>query len=503
MGFAGSIDLLMLSTKTWAFIAAYAICMGVLAVFGLHRLMVVRRYRRYYKRLGRVDTAPLRRWSESELPRVTIQLPCYNELYVIERLIDAVALIDYPRDRLEIQILDDSTDETTVIARRKVDSWRMRGLNIVLLRRDKRIGYKAGALAEGLALATGELVAIFDADFVPQASFLHDTVHHFTDPSVGVVQSRWTHLNRDYSILTQVQSIVLDAHHQLEQTSRSYAGCFFTFNGTGGIWRRSAIEEAGGWQHDTLTEDTDLSYRAQLAGWRFVYLPRVTSPAELPADIRAYCAQQHRWIVGTLQCARKLLGRIWRTPGVSLRVKVEASYQLTSNIAYLFSFLLACLSGPLLLLDHRLHRFAAVLIDLPLFFASFVSVFRYYLEAQRELFPDDWWRRALYLPFVGELFAGIAPQNAAAVLAGLFGRATEFVRTPKYGLTGQGGTWRNRKYAAPGRLPILGIVFGIYFIFCCILALSLNRFVALPFNALFAVGSFHVVFLQTHGPERR
>jgi len=490
---------LNLSPSAWALIAGYGLCMGVLSLYGLHRLFVIRRYRQCYKRPGGLDAAPATRWQESELPRVTIQLPCYNEMYVIERLIDAVAAIDYPRDRLEIQILDDSTDEPTLIGRRTVDAWRVRGLDIVLLRRHERTGYKAGALAAGLTRAKGEFVAIFDADFVPRASFLRETIHHFTDPVVGVVQSRWTHLNRDYSLLTQVQGIVLDAHHQLEQTSRCYAGCFFTFNGTAGIWRRRAIDEAGGWEHDTLTEDADLSYRAQLKGWRFVYLPRVTSPAELPADIQAYHAQQRRWIVGTLQCARKLLGRVWRAPGVPLRVKVEATYQLTANVAYLFSFILACLYGPLLSLDIPRRWLAGGLIDVPLFFATFVSVFRYYLEAQRELFPEDWQRRALYLPGVWALFAGIAPRNAVAVLAGLFGRGTEFIRTPKFGLTGRRGTLRGKRYAAQGKLPLLEVALGIYFVCCAVLAMRWRRFVAIPFNLLFAVGSFYVVYLTKRG----
>ena len=493
---------LTVNPSALALFACYVGCMGVLSFFGFHRFLVVWRYRRYYKRHGGLDVAPAARWQESELPCVTIQVPCYNEMYVIERVIDAVAAIDYPQDRLEIQILDDSTDETTAIAHRKVDAWRARGLDIALLRRHERTGYKAGALAAGLTLATGEFVAIFDADFVPQPSFLRETIQYFTDPAIGAVQSRWTHLNRDYSLLTQVQSILLDAHHQLEQTSRCYAGCFFTFNGTGGIWRRRAIEEAGGWQHDTLTEDTDLSYRAQLQGWRFVYLPGVTSPAELPADIQAYRAQQRRWIVGGLQCAHKHLGSIWRAPNLPLRVKVEATYQLTANVVYLFSFVLACLSGPLLLLDHRLRWLVAVLVDAPLFGASFISVMRYYLEAERELFPEDWRRRARYLPWVLAVFAGLAPANAAAVLAGLFGHATEFVRTPKYGLIGGRGTWRSKRYAARGQIPVLEVAFGIYFVCCCVLALRRGRFVALPFSALFALGFFYVAYLTRHGAER-
>jgi hypothetical protein len=433
---------------------------------------------------------------------VTIQLPCYNEMYVIERLIDSVGAMDYPRDRFEVQVLDDSTDETTMIAQRKVDDWCAGGLDIVLLRRGDRRGYKAGALASGLNKAKGELIAIFDADFVPRPNFLRETVHYFTDPAVGLVQSRWTHLNRDYSILTQVQSIILDAHHQLEQTSRCYSGCFFTFNGTAGIWRRRAIEDAGGWEHDTLTEDTDLSYRAQLEGWRFVYLPQVTSPAELPVDMLAYQVQQRRWIVGTLQCARKLLPKVWRTSGVPFRVKLEATYQLTANSVYLLSLFLACLSAPLLVVDLQKGWVAALAIDLPLFSATFLSVFRYYLEAQRELYGGEWQRRIIYLPWVAAIGAGMAPANAAAVIMGLFGRVTEFVRTPKYGLSGRHGSFRDKRYFEYGRRPIAEIALGVYFVCCAVLAIYWQRFLAIPFNALFATGCFYVVYQTFHDTTR-
>jgi cellulose synthase/poly-beta-1,6-N-acetylglucosamine synthase-like glycosyltransferase len=490
-----------MSTGAWVLLMGYGVCLGVLVFYGFHRFLVVSRYRRYYVGRGRTDIAPAGRWEERDLPSVTVQIPCYNEMYVIDRLIDAVAAIDYPRDRLEVQIVDDSTDETTTIALSKIDFWRPHGLDIALLRRSDRSGFKAGALAAGLTRAKGEFIAIFDADFVPQPGFLRETIHHFTDPAVGVVQSRWTHLNRGYSLLTEVQSIVLDAHHQLEQTARCYAGCFFSFNGTGGIWRRRAIEEAGGWEHDTLTEDTDLSYRAQLRGWRFVYLPKVTSPAELPVDIQAYRTQQHRWIVGTLQCARKHLGGVWRAHDLSLRTKVEATYQLTANLAYLFSFLLALLSGPLLFLDSHIRWLAAALIDAPLFCIAFVSIFRYYIEAQRELFPNEWIRRAPYVAYVSVVFAGVAPANASAVLVGLFSNTSEFVRTAKYGLTGGHGTWRSKQYATRGKVPVLEVAVGLYFLCCSALALRWGRFVALPFDLLFAFGSFYVAYLIQQGAE--
>jgi cellulose synthase/poly-beta-1,6-N-acetylglucosamine synthase-like glycosyltransferase len=484
-----------LSPGNWAVLAAYAVLMGLLAIYGFHRFLVVKRYRRYYKKGSRADFAPSGYFADRDLPRVTIQLPCYNEVHVVERLINATAQIDYPADRLEIQVLDDSSDETTAIARRQVDRWRALGVDIKLVRRGDRVGYKAGALSAGLVEATGDLIAIFDADFIPPQNFLRDTVHYFTDPQVGVVQCRWSHVNREYSMLTQFQSIVLDAHHQLEQTSRCYSGLFFTFNGSGGIWRRRTIEEAGGWEHDTLTEDTDLSYRAQLLGWRFIYLPSITTPAELPVDMYAYRAQQRRWIVGTLQCARKLLRRIWNTPQISFWIKLEASYQLTGNLVYFFTFIISCLAAPLLIVLSSSRWLATGLIDVPLFFASFGSVFGYYFEGQRELFPSGWSRRAVYLPGVAALYAGMAPASAAAVLTGLFGHATEFIRTSKYGALEQNQGWRQSAYARTAvRYPIIESALGVYFVCCAILAVHVRRYFALPFILVFVVGSFFVAY---------
>jgi hypothetical protein len=301
-------------------------------------------------------------------------------------------------------------------------------------------------------------------------------------------------------MLTQFQSIVLDAHHQLEQTSRCYSGLFFTFNGSGGIWRRRTIAEAGGWAHDTLTEDTDLSYRAQLLGWRFIYLPSITTPAELPVDIYAYRAQQRRWIVGSLQCARKLLDKIWSAPQVPAGIKLEAMYQLTGSLVYFFTFTLSCLSAPLLLVHLPSRWLATGLIDIPLFMTSFGSVFGYYLKGQRELFPSGWMRRALYLPGVPALYAGIAPASAAAVLTGLFGHATEFVRTPKYGALEQTQSWRQSAYARmAAHYPIVELALGAYFVCCAILAVHVRRYFALPFNLMFAVGSFYVAYEMITG----
>ena len=306
-------------TATWmapALLGLYYSILGVLALYGVHRLVLVVLYARHRRRGAPRPPAP------EEWPRVTVQLPLYNELYVARRLIDAVCRLDYPRDRLEIQVLDDSTDETAEIVRAEVARRRAAGFAIHHLRRAERTGFKAGALAAGLERTGGELIAVFDADFVPGPEFLKAAVPYFADPRVGMVQGRWEHLNRDYSLLTRVQALLLDGHFVIEHAARNRAGCFFNFNGTAGVWRRAAIAAAGGWRHDTLTEDLDLSYRAQLAGWRFVYLPDLSVPAELPVDVGGFKSQQYRWAKGSIQTARKLLGRVLAAP-LPLRVKAR------------------------------------------------------------------------------------------------------------------------------------------------------------------------------------
>jgi cellulose synthase/poly-beta-1,6-N-acetylglucosamine synthase-like glycosyltransferase len=287
--------------------SAYFAVLLLLAMYGLHRSHLVLTCLRYRKRLREMsqDPAPL---PDAELPQVTIQLPLYNEATVATRLLEHVARIDYPRERLEIQVLDDSTDETRSLLRTEVERLRDLGLDVVYLHRVDRVGYKAGALDAGLKVAKGDLIAIFDADFLPQPDFLRRIVPLFVaDAKVGMVQARWGHLNRDHSLLTRTQALMLDGHHLVENRARSAAGWLFNFSGTGGMWRRQAIDTSGGWQHDTLTEDLDLSYRAQLAGWRFLYRENVVSPAELPEDVSAFRAQQFRWAKGTVQTARKLL----------------------------------------------------------------------------------------------------------------------------------------------------------------------------------------------------
>ena len=320
-------DLYQVNAFDLAIMLPYFFVMTILAMYGIHRYQLVYNF---YKNRKNVPGPPpeVVAW-----PKVTVQLPIYNERYVIERLVDAVAQLDYPRELIDIQVLDDSNDLTQEVARDCVERHQALGVPIIYLHRDHREGFKAGALQEGLELAAGELVTIFDADFIPPADFLRRTVPYFADANIAMVQTRWSYINRNHSKLTEVEAILLDGHFAIEHSSRYRSGLFFNFNGTAGIWRRSAIEDAGGWQHDTLTEDTDLSYRAQLRGWRFLYLPEIECPSELPVEMNAFKSQQARWAKGLMQTAKKVLPRVLRSdaPGA---VKAEAFFHLTANLSY-------------------------------------------------------------------------------------------------------------------------------------------------------------------------
>jgi cellulose synthase/poly-beta-1,6-N-acetylglucosamine synthase-like glycosyltransferase len=430
-----------------------------------------------------------------ELPRVTVQLPLYNELYVVTRLLNAVSRFDYPRGLLEIQVLDDSTDETGEIARNQVRRLREGGLAISYHHRSRRDGFKAGALAEGMKTARGELFAVFDADFVPWPDFLAQTVPFFSDPRVGMVQTRWEHLNRDSSLLTRGQAILLDGHFQIEHTARHRAGRFFNFNGTAGIWRREAIVSAGGWQADTLTEDMDLSYRAQLQGWKFIFLPEITAPAELPMEMNAFKAQQFRWAKGAVQTGKKLLPRIWRSP-FPLRIKLEATFHLTNAYAHLFIALFTLMLFPVFMIrgitDLGLGTWQVVLIDFPLFILATASASAFYVASQRELYPD--WKRVFhFLPFLTALGVGMSLSNAKAVLEGLFGGRGVFERTAKHGSMVEGGAWKRSKYRGKaGTVVWLEFLFSLYFVVMIGLALAHRSYASLPFLVTFLAGFLYV-----------
>ncbi|MEM1028916.1 MAG: glycosyltransferase [Myxococcota bacterium] len=468
-------------------IVVYFAVLAALSSYGFHRLHLVVMCRRHRERIRDVAAragAPKR---GDDLPRVTVQLPIFNESTVVERLLQCVAAMDYPRHRLEIQVLDDSTDETRGIAKREVAKLVAGGYDAVYIHRTDRTGYKAGALAHGLPMAKGDLIAIFDADFVPNADFLRSCVGHFDDPEVGMVQTRWAHLNREASLLTRIQALMLDGHHIVENRARYGAGLFFNFSGTGGMWRRDAIVAAGGWQHDTLTEDLDLSYRAQLAGWKFIYRPDVISPAELPEDISALRAQQYRWAKGTVQTARKLCARLWRAP-LSRAQRVEAFFHLTPHFAYPLMILLCLLLMPVLLLVDVTHDLrTALLFDAPLCLAPISSLAAFYMLAESAQGRRRTGALRL-LPALVALGAGIAPHLSRAVLDGLRRSAGEFVRTPKRG----SNRWR---YQAQIELPWPEIFFAVLTAACAVVALLRGHYFAAPFAVLFAAGYSYIATL--------
>src|SRR5438093_2641774 len=418
-------DVHRLSWFDWALLIPYFGILAILSVYGLHRYDVIRTYFKHRKKA--VDHPPLQ---FEQLPPVTIQLPIYNERYVVERLIDEVTRIEYPKGLLQIQVLDDSTDDTHPFAEALVQRYHALGYPIEYHYRANRNGFKAGALQSGLETATGELIAIFDADFIAPADFLARTVHFFADPKVGVVQTRWSYLNRDYNFLTEVEAMLLDGHFILEHGARSRAGYFFNFNGTAGILRRSMIDDAGGWQHDTLTEDSDLSYRAQLAGWRFVYLPGLDCPSELPVEMHGFQIQQSRWAKGLTQCAKKLLPAILKAD-IPRRVKAEAFLHLTPNISYPLMIVVSALMLPVMIVRFYMGWFQMVFLDLPLIAASFWSISLFYVVAQRELYPKNWKRSILMLPMLMAIGVALTIINTRAVLEALFGVETSFDRTPR------------------------------------------------------------------------
>lgn len=451
----------------------------ILAVYGVHR------YHLAFLCIKHRNDHPVAPDSPTRLPCVTVQLPIYNEKFVTERLIHRVCHLDYPRELLEIQILDDSTDETSRIARRAVEHWQEQGVDIVYIHRVDRRGYKAGALEAGVAVAKGELVAVFDADFLPEKDFLSQTVPHFSNGNVGMVQARWGHINRHESLITRAQGILLDGHFLVEHLARNRSGRFFNFNGTAGIWRRTCICDAGGWHHETLTEDLDLSYRAQLKGWDFVYLRDVIAPAELPADINAFKTQQHRWAKGSIQVAIKLLPTILRSH-MSLRQKVEAFVHLTNNFAYVLMLIMSVLT-PIAIrirIEHGWHH--AFLIDLPVFAGATLSICSFYLLSQKEAGPG-WLRRALDIPMTLAIGIGLAVNNAKGVMEACFGYKTAFARTPKVAKSTLGAD--NPTYR--GKLEFttfIELAFAAIYVHSSIYCIQHSVWLALPFMLLFATG---------------
>src|SRR3954467_11652771 len=438
-------------------LATYFFVLIILAIYGWHRYYLVYLYMRNRGNEAKA-LAPL-----SSLPVVTIQLPLYNEMYVADRVIESVCGLDYPRELLEIQVLDDSTDETRSIAELAVRRFAAQGIDIKYFHRTNRVGYKAGALEAGLKQSRGEFVGIFDADFLPGPDFLIKLMPHFADPAIGMVQARWGHINQDYSLLTKIQSILLDGHFVLEHGARYRAHRFFNFNGTAGVWRRSAIDDAGGWQHDTLTEDLDLSYRAQLRGWKFVFVAGVIAPAEVPVEMNAFKSQQHRWAKGSIQTCRKLLPRLLASD-LPLPIKVEAAFHLTANFAYPLMILLSLLMFPAMVIRYNMGWYEMLIVDVPLFIGATMSVCSFYLMSQREIFGDEWRSRLKYLPAVLSVGIGLSVNNAKAVVEALIGLDSEFTRTPKYRVEMAGDDWKAKRYRGSLNFwPFVELLLGLYF----------------------------------------
>jgi cellulose synthase/poly-beta-1,6-N-acetylglucosamine synthase-like glycosyltransferase len=464
----------------------YFAVMIVLSLYGIHRYQLCWLYFKY-----RRNYSPIPPKQFEELPRVTVQLPIFNEQFVIDRLVEAVCALEYPKDRLEIQVLDDSTDETTEVAANIVARYAALGNPIVYIHRTNRHGFKAGALDAGLKVASGEFVAIFDADFVPPADWLMRVIHHFAEPDVGMVQTRWTHLNRDYSLLTRIEAILLDGHFVLEHGARVRSGDFFNFNGTAGVWRRQAIYDGGGWQHDTLTEDTDLSYRSQMTGWRFKYQPEIECPSELPIEMTAFKTQQARWAKGLIQTSIKMLPRIWRS-NVPRRIKIEAAYHLTANISYPLMIVMSALLIPAMICRFYQGWFQMLLIDVPLFTASSASIAVFYLASQRELYPKTWMKTFFYLPFLMALGIGLTVTNSKAVIEALLGIKSAFVRTPKYRVEQKGQRSKAAKYRKRLVLaPWIELLIGCYFLAAIIYTFSNHNYFTAPFLILFVLGYWY------------
>jgi cellulose synthase/poly-beta-1,6-N-acetylglucosamine synthase-like glycosyltransferase len=477
-------DIYRLQPFDYAILVPYFAVLIVLSLYGLHRYHMIRGYWKYRHQM---PTEAPRKFAE--LPRVTVQLPIYNEQYVIERLIEETSKLDYPRELLQIQVLDDSTDETHAFTERLVAEYRAAGLPIEYIHRSNRQGYKAGALQNGLQTASGEIVAIFDADFIPPVDFLRRTVDYFVDPKVGMVQTRWGYLNRHYNVLTEVQAMLLDGHFVLEHVARSGGGRFFNFNGTAGILRKSMIEDAGGWQHDTLTEDSDLSYRAQLKGWQFVYVPSIECLSELPVETYGFQVQQSRWAKGLTQVAMKLLPTILKSD-VPFKVKAEAFFHLTPNISYPLMIVVSALMLPVMIVRFYMGWFQMLIIDLPLVIASFWSISAFYVVAHRALFPKTWKRAFLFLPALMAAGVALTIINSRAVIEALCGYQTSFARTPKYAI---GGTQKvkleNIQYRCrSGWLPYAELAVGAFFLGMTAFAIESYNFLAVPFLLLFVSG---------------
>ncbi|WP_225307108.1 cellulose synthase family protein [Adhaeribacter soli] len=468
----------------------YGLCLLFIFCYSLLQLNLTVLFLRSRKSAGKAFYPPPAEW-----PAVTVQLPIYNERFVVERLLEAVTALEFPREKLQIQVLDDSTDETVEIVAQKVAAYQAQGINISQVRRRNREGYKAGALKYGLYQATGEFIAIFDADFVPEPDFLKQTIPAFHKPEIGVVQTRWGHLNEESSLLTRLQAFGLDAHFSIEQSGRNFGGHFINFNGTAGVWRRQCIESAGGWESDTLTEDLDLSYRAQLKGWEFLYLENKVVPAELPADLPALKSQQYRWTKGAAETSRKHFKKLWQA-SIPAATRWHGLFHLLNSSVFISLFLASLLSLPLLFLQTNSESSAFILRSTGIFLTGFLLLSVYYFVSFRFAQPALPKRVFLFrFPLFLSVSMGLSLHNALAVSQGFLGLKTPFVRTPKYSLTGISGSWKTNPYRLSGLslITLLEGMLAIAFWFSVFYGLMHEQYRFLFFHGMLAVG-YSLVF---------
>lgn len=489
-----------------AIIVFYMIILFLLSIYGANRYYTIYLFKKH-----RHDKI-LPTGHFNTLPKVAIQLPIFNEKYVVERLIDYVTKIRYPKDLMEIQVLDDSTDDTCEIAERKCKEKRAQGFNIHYIHRTDRTGFKAGALENGLNLTDAEFIAVFDADFLPPEDFLERTIHYFTDDNIGMIQARWDHVNRRYSLLTECQSILLDGHFMIEHTARNRSGRFFNFNGTAGIWRRKTIVDAGGWQHDTLTEDLDLSYRAQLKGWQFIYLPDLTVPAELPIEMTAFKSQQFRWAKGSIQTFLKLKGVILKA-NIPFKVKLEAFFHIGANFAYALMTLLTVFMPVVLAIRYYGGYKKLFILDLPIFICATLSVFLFYFYTEYVVIKETISVRnrstakpLIYLPFVVAIGIGLCINNTKAVIEAIIKKQTPFNRTPKYNVSDDeeinistrvkklfGNVYRSKKLDL---VTVIELILAIYMTYAVYFTYKNDLYFSLPLVALFQIGFMYTSVLS-------
>lgn len=472
----------------------YGLALSFIFLYSIVQINLVYNY--VSKRKNQEPTPVL---NESELPFVTVQLPLYNELYVVERLIDAVTLFDYPKDKFEIQLLDDSNDETLNIVATKVKQYQSLGFSIYQHQRKNRVGFKAGALAEGMKIVKGEFIAIFDADFLPKPNFLRQTLPYFKNEKIGVVQTKWEHINKNYSLLTRLQAFGLDAHFTVEQTGRNVGNHFINFNGTAGIWRKSCIEDSGGWESDTLTEDLDLSYRAQLKGWEFKYLQELGSPAELPAAMSALKTQQFRWTKGAAECTRKNLLRVLNNKNIAFKTKLHALFHLMNSSIFICIVLLSVLSIPMLMIKNNFIQYTTLFKYGSFFILSLVFLSIYYFVSLASDYKNKFkaFTHFIFLfPFFLSVSMGLSLHNAIAVIEGYIGKKTPFVRTPKFNLIQDKDTWKGNKYLANNIsvLTIFEIALTFYFMIGVYYAFLYEDYAMLPFHIMLSLGFGYVSF---------